>query len=165
MNSRARLRRARYAGCRGATILMELMDMMHVSRLPRQPEPPYRFAWAFVLALAFVAAGAVDRLPSGGTVSAQAQAPNACALLKVEEIEHLTPKTTVKEGVAAALPAFGSVTCQYTWGVGADRFNLDVIVHDATRIFPGMSPDQIKQRLLESVTPGTHDAVVPEVGE
>ena len=131
------------------------MDMRHISR--------YRFAWALVLALVFVATGASGPLPARGTVSAQAL--NACALLKVEEIEQLTPNTTVTDGVAASLPAFGSVTCQYVWGVGTGRFKLDVIVDEATRIFPGMSPEQIKQRLLESVRTGTHDAVVTEVGE
>jgi len=139
------------------------MDMMHVSRVPGRPQPGCRFTWGFVLAAAFVATGAPGSLSSGGTLSAQE--PNACALLKVEEIEHLTPKTTVNAGVAASLPAFGAVTCQYAWGVGADRFKLDVIVNDAARTFPGMSPDQIKQLLLESVKTGTHDAVVPEVGE
>ena len=33
------------------------------------------------------------------------------------------------------------------------------------RMFPGMSPDQIKQQLLESVKPGTADAVISDVGE
>jgi hypothetical protein len=131
------------------------MAMMHISR--------YRFAWALVLGLAFVVTGASGPGPARGTVSAQAL--NACALLKVDEIEQLTPKTTVNDGVAASLPAFGSVTCQYAWGTGTGRFKLDVIVNEATRIFPGMSPDQIKQRLLESVRTGTDDAVVPEVGE
>ena len=31
-------------------------------------------------------------------------------------------------------------------------------------MFPGMTPDQIKQRLLESVRAGTDDAVIPEIG-
>ena len=32
-------------------------------------------------------------------------------------------------------------------------------------MFPGMSPDQIKQRLLGSVRAGTADAVISEIGE
>ena len=32
-------------------------------------------------------------------------------------------------------------------------------------MFPGMTPDQIKQRLLASVKAGTHDAVIPEIGD
>jgi hypothetical protein len=131
------------------------MDMMHISRS--------RFAWALVLGLAFVVTGASGPGSASRTVSAQSV--NACALLKVDEIGQLTPKTTVNDGVAASLPAFGSVTCQYAWGAGTGRFKLDVIVNEATRMFPGMSPEQIKQRLLESVRAGTDDAVVPEVGE
>ena len=132
------------------------MDMKDTSR--------YRFAWALVLGLAFVVTGVSGPGPARGTVSAQAL--NACALLKVDEIEQLTPKTTVNDGIAASLPAFGSVTCQYAWGgAGTGRFKLDVIVNEATRMFPGMSPEQIRQRLLESVRTGTNDAVVPEVGE
>ena len=61
-------------------------------------------------------------------------------------------------------PSAGS-TCRYTWGVGTGRFKLDVSVNETSRMFPGMSPDQIKQRLLESVRAGTADAVISEIGE
>jgi hypothetical protein len=63
------------------------------------------------------------------------------------------------------MPSVSYATCQYAWGAGTDRFKLGVIVHDASRMFPGMTPDQIKQRLLESVKPGTADAVISDVGE
>jgi len=139
------------------------MAMMQMSRIPRRRQTGRRFAWALVLALAFVVAGASGPGPARGTVSAQAL--NPCALLKVDEIEQLTPKTSVNEGVASSLPAFGSASCQYAWGVGTSRFKLDVTVNDAARLFPGMSPDQIKQRLLESVKTGTDGVVVSEVGE
>jgi len=135
------------------------MAMMQMSRIPRRRQPGRRFAWALVLALAFVVA------PGPARCTLSAQALNPCALLKVDEIEQLTPKTSVSEGVATSLPTFGSATCQYAWGVGTGRFKLDVIVNDPARLFPGMSPDQIKQRLLESVKTGTDDAVVSEVGE
>ncbi len=100
---------------------------------------------------------------SDGTVSAQAM--NPCVLLTVAEIQPLAPKASIDAGVSSSLQAFGSATCRYTWGVGVDRFTLDVIVNEASRIFPGMSPDQIKQRLQESVKAGTADAVVSDVGE
>ena len=57
------------------------------------------------------------------------------------------------------------MNCRYTWGVGTDRFKLDVIVYDASGKFPGMSPDQIKQWLMESVKPGTTEAVISDIGE
>jgi hypothetical protein len=68
-------------------------------------------------------------------------------------------------GVSSALEPAGSVTCRYTWGTGVSRFKLDVTVNEASRMFPGTSPDQIKQRILESVRAGTDDAVISEVGE
>ena len=153
-----------FGGGRAApVVLRHNIDMMNISRLPRRPQAGYRFASAFVLGLALVVAGASSPGRVGGTVSAQAL--NPCALLTVDEIEPLAAKASVADGVSNSLPAVGSATCRYTWGVGVDRFTLDVIVNEASRMFPGMSPDQIKQRLLESVRAGTADAVISEVGE
>ena len=103
--------------------------------------------------------------PAGGDGTVSAQAPNPCALLTIDEIQPLAANTSVADGVPSSLPAFGTAACRYTWGVGAGRFKLDVIVNEASRMFPGMSPDQIKQRLLESVKAETADAVIPDVGE
>ena len=122
---------------------------------------PFRFASAFVLGLAWVLAGPAS--PGRHIVSAQASDP--CALLTVDDIQQLTAETNVPDGVPSSIPAVGYATCRYTWGDGTDRFKLDVIVTDAPRMFPGMSPDQIEQRLLESVRAGTGDAVIPEIGE
>ena len=91
--------------------------------------------------------------------------PNACALLTVDEIEPLAGNASVAEGVSNSIPASGYVACRYMWGVGTGRFKLDVTVNEASRMFPAMSPDQIKQRLLESVRAGTADAVISEIGE
>jgi hypothetical protein len=110
-----------------------------------------------------VGAGVSGPAGGGGTVSAQAL--NPCMLLTVEEIQPLAPNASIDNGVSSSLQDFGSATCRYRWGIGVDRFTLDVVVNDASRIFPGMSPDQIKQRLLESVKAGTADAVVSNVGE
>jgi hypothetical protein len=98
-----------------------------------------------------------------GTVSAQTL--NPCALLTNDDVQPLAAKANVADGVASSLPAFGSVICRYTWGVGADRFKLDLIVNEASRMFPGMSPEQIKQRLQAAVRVGTADAVISDVGE
>jgi len=102
--------------------------------------------------------------PAGGAGTVSAQALNPCALLTVSEIQPLAAKASVGDGVSSSLQAFGSVSCRYTWGVGVNRLKLDVIVNEASRMFPGMSPDQIKQRLLESVRVGP-DEVIPDVGE
>ena len=110
-----------------------------------------------------VATGASSPRGVDGTVSAQAL--NACALLTNDEIQPLAANASVADGVSSSLPAFGSVGCRYTWGVGTNRFQLAVVVNEASRMFPGMSADQIRLRLLESVKAGTADAVISDIGE
>jgi hypothetical protein len=142
------------------------MDMMNISRAPRHPQGPqagYRFASAFVIGLAMVGAGVPG--PAGGDGAVSAQALNPCTLLTVDEIEPLAGNADVGEGVSSSLQAFGSVTCRYAWGVGVNRLKLDIVVNEAPQMFPGMSPEQIKQRLLESNRVGEVDAVIPDVGE
>jgi hypothetical protein len=138
------------------------MGMKSNSRFPRRrTQTGCRFA-AFVLGLAMVG-GVFSLVGGGGTVSAQG--PNPCALLTIDEIQPLAPNAKIADGVPSSLPAVGTAACRYTWGVGADRFKLDVIVNEASRTFPGRSPDQIKQRLTESVRAETADAVISDVGE
>ena len=134
-----------------------------MSRLPRRPQAGYGFASAFVLGLAMVATGVSSPGGVDGTVSAQT--PNPCALLTNDEIQPVAGNASVGDGVASSLQSFNYVNCRYTWGVGTGRFKLDVIVYDASGRFPGMSPDQIKQWLLESVKPGTAEAVISDIGE
>ena len=123
----------------------------------------YRFASALLLGLTMVGTGVFSRADGGGTVSAQA--PDPCALLTVEEIQPLAPNADIAPGVSIPLQAVGSVTCRYAWGAGANRFKLDVIVNELTRMFPDMSSDQVKQRLLESARAETADAVISDVGD
>jgi len=116
------------------------------------------------LALAFVATGMVDHDMGGATVSAQAS--NACALIPIAEIQPLAPKeTTIAEGVGSSLQATGATACRYSWGEGTRKFKLDVIVNDASKMFPGLNADVIKQQLQASVKPGTTDAPITELGE
>ena len=144
-------------------VLPHNMDMMNMSRLSPRLQVGYRFASAFVLGLAMVATGVSG--PGGVDGNVSAQTLNPCALLTTDEIRPLAGKASISDGVSSSLPSFGYVNCQYTWGVGTGRFKLDVIVYDASGRFPGMSPDQIKPRLLESVKAGTAEAVIPDVGE
>jgi hypothetical protein len=119
------------------------------------------FAFRLGLGLALVVTGAAS---PGRVSTVSAQAPNACALVTVDEVGQIA-NASVAEGVSSALEPAGSVTCRYTWGTGVNRFKLDVIVNEASRMFPGMSADQIKDRLHGSVRVGTPDAVVSDVGE
>jgi hypothetical protein len=139
------------------------MGMMNMSWLRRRPQAGYGFASAFVLGVAAVLTGVSSPGVFDGTVSAQAL--NPCALLTTDEIQPLAANASVGDGISSSLQSFNYVTCRYTWGVGTSRFKLAVIVYDASGRFPGMSPDQIKQRLLESVKPGTAEAVISDVGE
>ena len=51
------------------------------------------------------------------------------------------------------------------WGTGVNRFTLDVVLDDPSKVFPGLSPDQIKQRIVESVRAGSYDEVIEEAGD
>ena len=123
----------------------------------------FRSASALVVAMAMVAAGTSG--PGDGDGSVSAQAANPCALLPVSEIQPLAVKATVAEGVPSAIQAAGAAACRYTWGTGANRFKLDVVVNEASQLFPGMSPDLIKQRIQASPRPGTADAALADIGE
>jgi hypothetical protein len=151
-------------GRAAAAVLPHNMDMMmNMTWLLRRPRAGYGFASAFVLALVVVATGVSGVGGVDSTVSAQAL--NPCALLTTDEIEPLAANESVGEGVSSSIPSFNYATCRYAWGVGTGRFKLGVIVHDASRTFPGVTPDQIKQRLLQSVKPGTTEEVISDIGE
>ena len=137
------------------------MDMMNLSRLPRRPRAGYGFANAWVLGLALFTIG----VSSPGSVGVSAQAPNPCALLTSDEIESFAANASVGDGVSSSLPSFSMRPVDIRGVPAPDRFTLDVIVYDATRHFPGMNPDQIKQQLLASVRPGTAESVISDVGE
>ena len=120
--------------------------MRNMSRIPRRPQPGNRFPSGFVLGLALAVSGVSS--PGRVDVTLAAQALNPCALLTVDEIESAVAKPSVADGVSNSFADFGYASCRYTWGVGAGRFGLEVAVTEASRMFPGMSPDQIKQQLV-----------------
>jgi len=136
---------------------------MNVSGRPHRRRSRHHVAAALILGLALAGGGASWPGPVGRTVSAQGL--NPCALLVDDEIKPLAAKTSVAAGVSNSPTSFGDATCRYGWGEGVDRYKLVVAVLEASRMFPGLTPDQIKQRLLESVKAGTHDAVIPEIGD
>jgi hypothetical protein len=146
----------------GLHLALEVMDM-NVSRRPHRRRSGYHVAAAFTLGLALVGGGASCPGPLAGTLSAQGL--NPCALLSDDEIKSLAAKTSVAAGVSNSPTSFGDATCRYGWGEGVDRYKLVVAVIEASRLFPGLTPDLIKQRLVESVRAGTHDAVIPEIGD
>jgi hypothetical protein len=128
----------------------------------RFASPGFRLASALLLALTLIAAGASG--PGGGSTVA-AQTPDPCALLQVDEIQPLAVKASVAEGVSKSMPAAGYAACRYTWGTGADRFILDVVVNETSLVYPGMSPDLVKLRIQASPRPETSDAALADIGE
>jgi hypothetical protein len=103
--------------------------------------------------------------PGAGEDRALAQGAGACALLTTEDIQPLAPKQAVAAGKATSIEALGLDSCRYTWGEGAYRYSLDVTVHDASRMYAGMTPNVIAQQMKTSAPDGTVDAVVTDVGE
>ena len=136
---------------------------MNFSPRPHRRRSGYQAAAAVTLGLALVVGGPSWPGPAASTVSAQAL--NPCALLLDDEIKPLADKTSVAAGVSQSPTFFGDATCRYAWGDGVDRYKLVVAVIEPSRMFPGLTPDQVKQRLLGSVRAGTQDAVIPEIGD
>ena len=136
---------------------------MNFSPRPHRRRSGYHAAAVVTLGLALVVGGPSWTGPVAGTVSAQAL--NPCALLLDDEIKPLAEKTSVAAGVSQSPTFFGDATCRYAWGDGVDRYKLVVAVIEPSRMFPGLTPDQVKQRLLGSVRAGTQDAVIPEIGD
>jgi len=100
---------------------------------------------------------------TNGTAAAQGSGP--CALITTDDVQPLAYKASVSSGVSTSVDAVGFSSCRYSWGDGVNRFNLDLSVNDASRVFSAMSPDVIKQRLNASVSTGTADAVIADVGD
>ena len=117
---------------------------------PHRRRSRHHFAAAFSLGLVLVVVGTSWPGRVDGTVSAQEL--NPCALLLLDdEIKPFAGNTSVAAGVSSSLPALGSATCRYAWGDGVGRFKLVVAVTEASRVFPGMMAEQVKQRLGEPV--------------
>jgi hypothetical protein len=114
------------------------------------------------LAVLFGVTIAAGILSSGGDVVAQ---PRTCGLLTSEEIQALAPKQTVTDAAVSGNQSGGAVSCRYTWGSGVDHFTLTLSARQASRVFAGMNPPSIRQNLLATVTPGTSDEAIPDVGE
>ena len=108
----------------------------------------------------FVATGAFST--GGGAVLAQ---PQTCGLLTSEEIQALAPQQTVSDAAVSGNQGGGAVSCRYTWGSGPGYFALSLSVRPASRVFVGMNAAAIKQGVLATVTPGTADEAIPDVGE
>jgi hypothetical protein len=124
----------------------------------RRQHARYRSEIGLIVGMIAVAAGVAG--PRGGNARLAAQAAGPCTLLMTTEIQPLAPKASIGAGVPT-----GATSCRYSWGEGADRHKLDVVLSDPSRVFTAGGADAIKQGLRASVKAGSADAVVPDLGE
>ena len=119
--------------------------------------------------LTFGLAIAVLRLTgSAGEAAAGALPKDPCTLLKSAEIQVLAPNAKIGSGVSNAMAPMG-VGCTYTWGPSTREWGesaLTITVIDASRAWPGTSPDVIQQGIFAMVKVGGPNAsLVPGVGD
>ena len=95
------------------------------------------------------------------------QAKNACALISLQEVQGLGAGARIGDGKPGPPDPLGSLTCRYEWGSGNTQFSLQIINGDASRMWPGMNADLIKQGLLGTARPGnkSNAAVISGIGE
>lgn len=115
---------------------------------------------AHILALAVLALPVAG---FGGAAVAAATLPkDPCALLKPAEIEALSANAKVGSGKSIPDPAGFAVGCTYEWGARTREWgmsSLQINVTDTSKVWPnGLSPDDIKQRVLVMVKMGGPDA-------
>ena len=99
------------------------------------------------------------------THASSVQPSDPCALVTAADLQPFAAPASVADGVAISFASYGFGSCRYAWGTGNAQFKFHVTVNDASRMFSGMSPELIKQTLQGSVTAGTADVVIPNVGE
>ena len=129
--------------------------------------------WKFRMRALMVAL-AIAGLRFAGLASDDATAAalpkDPCALFKPADIQALAPNAKIGSGVSdtTALPM--AVGCTYTWGPRNTEWGqtaLSVIITDASQVWPaGLSPDDIKQRVVVEAKEGGADASeIPGIGD
>jgi hypothetical protein len=106
---------------------------------------------------------------SAGDAAAGTLPKDSCALLKPAEIQALAPNAKIGNGVLDTSTAPLGTACTYTWGPRTREWGesaLTITVIDASKGWPGLSPDLIQQGILAKVTTGGPNASqVPGVGD
>jgi hypothetical protein len=124
---------------------------------------PRKFHRSWVLAVVATLAAFPANL------AAQAQAKDACSLLRMDEVQSLGSSAKISDGVSTT-DQLGSVVCTYRWTAGTNaasaRNQFQVINGDPNRMFPAVAPAQIKEGLLRPANQGQANAsVVPGIGD
>ncbi len=128
--------------------------------------------WKFrmrALMVALVIAGLRFAGPASDDATAAALPKDPCTLLKPADIQALAPNAKIGSGVLAENGPLGA-TCEYRWGPRTREWGetaISIQVIDASKVWPGgLSPDDIKQRvLLEFKTGGPDASRTPGMGD
>jgi hypothetical protein len=117
-------------------------------------------------AVARALVGPVFVLSTSGA-HAQAAAKDACALLTSAEIQSLDANAKIGSGVGETTPV--GTGCKYEWGPRTKEWGesvLSITIIDASKGWPGLNPDVIKQGVLLKVKRGGPNASeIPGVGD
>ena len=121
-----------------------------------------------MMTLTFGLAIAVLRLIGpAGEAAAGALPKDPCALLKPAEVQVLASNAKIGGGVSNANPM--GVGCTYTWGPRTREWGesaLTITVIDASKAWPGTSPDVLQQGIFAKVKVGGPNAsLVAGVGD
>src|SRR5262249_24470046 len=104
---------------------------------------------------------------SAGDAIAQGPTKDACALIKPAEIQAIDPTAPIGSGVPGSTPL--SVGCAYQWGPRTKEWGtcgLSITVIDASKAWPGLDAETIKQGLLMKLKKGGASASqIPGVGD
>jgi len=119
-----------------------------------------RYGVARALVVSMFVLSARDALTQGA-------AKDPCGLLKPAEIQAIDPNAKIGSGVNQTSPL--AATCRYEWGPRTKEWgewSLLVTIIDASKGWPGMNPDLIKQGVLLRVkSGGPHASEIPGVGD
>src|SRR5215467_6478436 len=87
-----------------------------------------------------------------------------CGLLSAAELQTLTPNVRIATGVPKTITGMG-FACEYAWGTGGNvqtgKSFLNVIVNEASKMFPGMDAATVKQAIVI----GKNATPIPGIGE
>jgi hypothetical protein len=131
---------------------------------------PFREFRTRALLVGLPLAGLRFAVPASDNAGALALPKDPCALLKPAEIQAaLTPGTAIGSGVASDNMLPLGVECAYTWGPRTPEWGqsaLTITIIDATKAWPGRSPEEIEEGVLAKVQVGGPDASrIPGVGD
>jgi len=129
--------------------------------------PHLKFQLSRMVGLAIAVLGFAGPASHDATAGTLPQDP--CALLKPAEIQAaLDPNAQIGKGEASKTLSL-AVSCTYSWGPRTKEWGdsaLTITVLDASKAWPGTSPDLLKQGVfLKAKTSGPNASEIPGIGD